>query len=105
MAKKQEIDAQNLIAHKILIEPWITEETTRIAELNKYVFKVAPAADKNKVRKSVEDLYGVKVISVNVINIPRKKRIRGRVTGWKSGYKKAIVTLKEGDKIEFFEGK
>jgi large subunit ribosomal protein L23 len=105
MAKKQEINVQNLIAHKILIEPWITEETTRIAELNKYVFKVAPVADKNKVKKSVEDLYGVKVISVNVINIPRKKRIRGRVTGWKSGYKKAIVTLKEGDKIEFFEGK
>jgi large subunit ribosomal protein L23 len=105
MAKKQEINVQNLIAHKILIEPWITEEATRITELNKYIFKVAPSADKNKVKKSVEDLYGVKVISVNVINIPRKKRIRGRVTGWKSGYKKAIVTLKEGDKIEFFEGK
>jgi large subunit ribosomal protein L23 len=105
MVKKKEADIQNLIAHKILIEPWITEEATRISELNKYIFKVAPVADKNKIKKSVEDLYGVQVVSVNIINIPRKKRIRGRVTGWKSGYKKAIVTLKEGDKIEFFEGK
>lgn len=105
MAKKKETDIQNLIAHKILIEPWITEEATRISEFNKYIFKVTPVADKNKIKKSVEDLYGVQVVSVNIINIPRKKRIRGRVTGWKSGYKKAIVTLKEGDKIEFFEGK
>jgi large subunit ribosomal protein L23 len=105
MAKKKDVNIQNSIAHKVLIEPWVTEETTRIGEFNKYAFKVANDADKKSVKKAVEGLYGVEVTAVNTINIPRKKRIRGRVTGWKSGYKKAIVTLKEGDKIEFFEGK
>jgi large subunit ribosomal protein L23 len=105
MAKKKEADVQNSIAHKVLLEPWITEEATRVGELNKYTFKVAVSADKGQIKRSVEDVFGIKVISVNVINMPRKKRIRGRVTGWKAGYKKAIVTIKEGDKIEFFEGK
>jgi large subunit ribosomal protein L23 len=105
MAKKKDVDIRSSIAHKVLVEPWVTEETTRIGEYNKYVFKVVKDADKKSIKKAVEGLYGVEVTSVNTINIPRKKRIRGRVTGWKSGYKKAIVTLKEGDKIEFFEGK
>ena len=105
MSKKKEADIQNSIAHKVLLEPWITEEATRIGELNKYIFKVATIADKKKIKRAVESIFNVHVISTNVINIPRKKRVRGRVTGWKSGYKKAIVTLKEGDKIEFFEGK
>lgn len=93
------------IAHKILVEPWITEEATRIAELNKYIFKVSSRSNKKQIKKAVEDVYKVEVISVNVINIPSKKRVRGRTVGWKSGYKKAIVTVKEGEKIEFFEGK
>ena len=105
MSKKREVDIQNSIAHKILVEPWITEEATRIGELNKYVFKVFRNADKKNIKKAVENIYNVQVISINTINVPRKKRMRGRISGWKSGYKKAIVTLKEGDKIEFFEGK
>lgn len=105
MSKKREANIQNSIAHKVLVEPWITEEATRIGELNKYIFKVFPNADKKRIKKSVEDVYGVQVSSVNTISVPKKKRMRGRVTGWKSGYKKAVVTLKEGDKIEFFEGK
>lgn len=103
MAKK-ELKTEN-IAYKTLIEPWVTEEATRISELNKYIFKVAPKTDKKQIERAVEELYNVSVVSVNTINIPRKKRIRGRSKGWKPGYKKAIVTLKEGDKIEFFEGK
>lgn len=95
----------NDISYKILVEPWITEEATRIAELNKYIFIVSSNAEKKQIKKAVEDLYNVQVVSVNTINIPRKKRMRGRTVGWKSGYKKAIVGLKEGDKIEFFEGK
>lgn len=103
MAKKLIKTEQN--AYRILMEPWVTEEATRIAELNKYIFKVAPKADKKQIKKSVEDLYDVKVISVNTVSIPRKKRVRGRTVGWKAGYKKAIVGLKEGDKIEFFDNK
>lgn len=93
------------IAYRILVEPWITEEATRIAEFNKYIFKVASDSTKTEIKKAIEDLYKVTVNSVNTINIHRKKRTRGRTTGWKSGYKKAVITLKEGDKIELFEGK
>lgn len=103
MAK--EVKNINQIAHRILIEPWITEEATRIAELNKYIFKVAKDSTKIQVKKAIEEIYGVSVIGVNTINIPMKKRMRGMRVGKKSGFKKAVVTLKEGDKIELFEGK
>ena len=103
MAK--EVNKIENIAYRILVEPWITEETTRIAELNKYVFKVAIGATKDEVKRSIEEIYGVKVEAVNTIRIPAKKRMRGAKVGWKSSYKKAIVTVKEGDKIDLFEGK
>jgi large subunit ribosomal protein L23 len=103
MAK--EANKTEKIAYKILVEPWITEESTRIAQENKYIFKVSADADKNEVKRAIEEVYGVKVISVNTVTIPAKKRTRGRKIGWKSGHKKAIVTVKEGDKIELFEGK
>lgn len=93
------------IAYRILIEPWITEETTRIAELNKYVFKVADSSTKNQIRRAIEEIYKVTVQSVNTVRVPGKKRMRGMTKGWKSGYKKAIITVKEGDKIDLFEGK
>lgn len=93
------------IAYRILVEPWITEASTMMAEQNKYVFKVDLKASKNQVEKAIKDIYKVGVISVNTINIHRKKRTRGRTTGWKAGYKKAIITVKEGDKIDVFEGK
>jgi large subunit ribosomal protein L23 len=91
------------IAYKVLIEPWVTESTTLIMELNKYVFKVSPRANKQEIKKSIEEVYGVTVEKVNTINVPRKLRVQGRTKGWKSGFKKAIVSLKEGDKIDFYE--
>jgi large subunit ribosomal protein L23 len=93
------------ISSKILIEPWITEAATMAAEMNKYIFKVAVFSDKIKIKRAVESLFKVKVISVRIINVPGKTRTRGRVQGKKSGFKKAIVTLKEGDSINIFEGK
>lgn len=104
MAKETKT-TENSAYSKVLIEPWITEATTQAAQLNKYVFKVATKASKEDIRKAVETIYKVTVISVNTINIHRKRRIRGKYVGWKAGYKKALVTLKEGDRIEFFEGK
>jgi large subunit ribosomal protein L23 len=103
MAK--EVNKTENIAYRILIEPWITEEATKIAELNKYIFKVAKNAGKREIKKAVEEIYGVAVVSINTVNIPAKKRKRGAKVGWKSGHKKAIVTVKEGDKIELFENK
>jgi len=90
------------IAYKVLIEPWITEETTRLAQFNKYVFKVGKDSDKDGIKRSIESLYSVSVNSVNTVTIPKKPRFRKQRLGWKSGYKKAIVTVKEGDKIDIF---
>ena len=91
-------------SYKFLLSPWITEASTAAIELNKYVFKVDPGANKNQIKRAIEDLYKVKVISVNTVKISKKFRNYGRTPGWKAGFKKAIVTLKAGDKIELFEG-
>lgn len=102
MAKKN-METDSDLASRVLIEPWITENTTALLEINKYVFKIAPKAGKKEVRKAVENLYKVRVEAVNTIKIPRKFRIQGKTQGWKPGFKKAIVTLKEGNKIEFYD--
>jgi len=87
-------------AWRILKSPHITEKATSLAAQNKYIFKVMPKANKIEIKKAIQDLYGVKVKDVNLINIPKKRRRLGRTEGWRAGYKKAIVTLAEGEKIE-----
>mgnify|MGYP001276991739 CR=1 FL=1 len=94
----------SVFSYKFLISPWITEASTAAAELNKYIFKVDPKANKKQIKKAIEDLYKVKVLSVNTIKIAKKFRNYGKTPGWKPGFKKAIVTVKAGDKIELFEG-
>lgn len=94
----------SVFSYKFLLSPWITEASTAATELNKYVFKVDPKADKKQIKRAVEDLYKVKVTSVNTVKIIRKFRNYGKTPGWKPGFKKAIVTVKAGDKIELFEG-
>lgn len=89
------------LAYKVLAEPHVTEKATNLVEKNKYVFKVLPNANKIEIKKGVESLYGVDVNSVKIINIHRKKRRVGRRReGWKKGYKKAIIEIKKGQKIE-----
>jgi len=85
---------------KILIAPQITEKATMLAQKNQYVFKIHPEANKNEIKKAIEKLYGIQVLDVKIINIPGKKRRLGRISGWKKGYKKAIVKIKEGQKLE-----
>lgn len=85
---------------QVLKEPHITEKATDLTKKNQYTFKVLKDANKNQIKTAVETLYGVDVISVNIINIPRKKRRLGRIEGFKKAYKKAIVKIKEGQKIE-----
>ena len=87
-------------AWRILKSPHITEKATDLTKKNQYVFKVFPRANKVEIKKAVRNLYGVDVVSVKVINILPKKRRLGRISGWKSGYRKAIVRIKEGQKIE-----
>ena len=88
------------IAHCVLKEPHISEKSTDLVEKDQYTFKVWPRANKNEIKKSVEDIYPVNVVGVKIIKIPRRKRRMGKITGWKSGYKKAIVKIKKGQKIE-----
>jgi len=84
----------------ILIFPHITEKSTRLSQEGKYIFKVLKKANKSEIKKAVEKIYNVEVLNVNIINIPRKKRRIGRQEGWRKGYKKAIIKLKKGQKIE-----
>ena len=92
------------IAYRVLIEPIITEAATVALELNKYSFKVAVDATKSQIKSAIEELYKVKVTSVNTLNNRRRAVSYGRTPGFKAGSKKAIVTLKAGDSIELFKG-
>lgn len=87
--------------YEIIKRPVITEKGAMLGQGNKYLMKVSSHANKVQIKKSMSVLYNVTVTSVNIVNIPDKKKQRGKNIGYKSGFKKAIVTLKEGDKIEF----
>jgi large subunit ribosomal protein L23 len=71
---------------------------------NRYTFKVHKDAHKTQIRQAVEQFFDVKVVSVNVIKVQPKPKRRGMIKGTRSGWKKAIVELKAGDKIDIFEG-
>ena len=90
----------NSLAWKVLIEPHVTEKATYLAEKNEYAFIVSKSANKTEVKRAIEDIYEVNVENVRMISIPGKKRRRGKVQGFKSGYKKAIIKIKKGQEIE-----
>ena len=84
----------------VIQEPWITEKAAKQASQNKYFFKVNPHATKSQIKKAVEEIFNVKVVDVNTIHgFGKWKRVRIQ-PGKTNDYKKAIVTLKEGQKIE-----
>ncbi|MBI2450501.1 MAG: 50S ribosomal protein L23 [Candidatus Nealsonbacteria bacterium] len=87
-------------AYRVLRKPHVTEKATDLTSVNQYVFEIFPGVNKNQVKKAVEDAYGVDVVGVRMINIPRKRRRLGRIEGWQGAYKKAVVRIKEGQKIE-----
>lgn len=82
--------------------PVITDKATRLLEQNKYTFIVDKKANKFIIKKIIEYLFSVSVINVNTLTMPTKKRTVGRFIGQKSKYKKAIITIKEGDSINLF---
>lgn len=88
-------------ATDIIIEPVISELSTTMAEEDKYVFVVRTSANKIEIKYAVEKLFNVGVKKVNVINVlGKRKRMRFK-TGKRSDWKKAVITLNKGDKIEF----
>ena len=88
----------------IIIKPIITEKSTALGESNSYVFKVKSDANKVEIAKAVETLFKVTVVSVNTITVPGKLKRQGRSQGLTPQWKKAIVKLKDGDRIPLFEG-
>ncbi len=91
-------------SNKIILKPVITEQSMDCAAQGKYTFRVASDSNKFEIKDALEKIFKVKVMKVNIINISGKERRRGRIVGKTSSWKKAIVTLKKGDKIEIFEG-
>ena len=91
-------------AHDIIIKPIITEDSMERLQNGKYTFKVAKDANKVEIAKAVEEIFDVKVAKVNTMTVKGKEKRMGRYSGYRSDWKKAIVTV-EGDKtIEFFDG-
>lgn len=82
--------------------PIITDKATRLLENNQYSFIVNRYSNKIKIKSEIESLFNVKVTKVNTCRLPKKKKRVGKYIGWKPQYKKAIITLSEGDIIDLF---
>lgn len=91
-------------ARFLIKRPVITEKTTKMMEENKYCFVVDPKANKTQIRQAIEEIFKVKVKSVNTMNSLGKMKRMGRYEGRRASWKRAIVTLEKGSRIEFFEG-
>ena len=105
VSKAKKITKEKIPVHhfEIIRKPHISEKTFNLESESKYVFVVSPFANKVEIKKAVRNLYGVVVKSVNIVKVPSKpKRFKG-VPGIKSGYKKAIVTLTKGSKIDMMK--
>lgn len=87
---------------QIIKYPIITDKATRLLENNQYSFVVDRYSDKISIKTAIENLFNVKVIKINTCRLPRKKKRVGKYIGWKPQYKKAVVTLFEGDVINLF---
>ena len=90
--------------YEVLRRPLITEKSTALQGLNKYAFEIAAGANKLMIKQAVEKAFKVTVLGVNVVTVRGKTKKMGRRVVHTNPWKKAIVTLKVGDKIEFFEG-
>jgi len=91
-------------AYKVLVKPLITEKASDLGALNKYVFAVKKDANKIEVAKAIDEVYGIKPLSVNIIKMKGKNVRYGRTSGRKKDWKKAIITLPAGKTIKIYEG-
>ena len=89
----------------IIIEPVVTEKSNAMRDANKYAFRVDARANKHQILAAIRQAFDVHPIGCNVVNVSRKpKRLRYRTTGYRSSWKKAIITLPAGETISIFEG-
>ena len=87
-----------------IISPNVTEKSTSLSEFNKVVFKVSKNANKKLIKKNIEKIFKVNVVKINTINIREKVKMVRNKKAYKSGYKKAIITLKKGQSIDLGTG-
>ena len=88
----------------VIRSPLLTEKTTDLRDhMGQICFKVDSRANKKQIADAIEKIFGVKVVGVRTVNTKPKPRTLGKYSGYKPGYKKAIISLKEGDKIDIFE--
>ena len=87
-----------------ILSPLVTEKSTNLSEINKVVFKVNSLADKKSIKKSIEKIFKVNVIKINIINKQRRIKIARGKKAKVRGYKKAIITLKKGQNIDLTLG-
>ena len=90
--------------YHVIRRPLVTEKSTDVRDYNAYVFEVALKANKIQIRQAVEELFGVTVKKVTTARVHPKRRRMGTSVGLKPEWKKAYITLKEGDSIDIFEG-
>lgn len=90
--------------HDIIIRPLITEKNTNLMALNKYSFEVDRNANKQQIKYAIQTIFNVQVTAVHTMNVRGKMKRRGQKFGYTADWKKAIVTLAEGNRIELFEG-
>ena len=92
------------LAREIIIKPVVTEKSVDLMQENKYCFTVAKDANKIEIKNAIEEIFKVTVVNVNTVNVHGKMKRMGRTQGMTASWKKAVVTLREGDSIEVFEG-
>lgn len=102
--KKAAAAAVNHPAYRILVKPLITEKATNLAAENKYAFVISGKANKIEVAKAIKAVYGIKPVKINIVNVLGKKVRRGKISGVKNNWRKAIVTLPKGETIKIYEG-
>ena len=98
---------RTLSAYAAIVRPVVSEKSTVLGELGKYVFEVAPDANKIQIKHAIEEVFAnkkVQVLTVNILRVPGKERRRGRSVGMTRSWKKAIVTLRAGQRLDLFEG-
>jgi large subunit ribosomal protein L23 len=100
----KKISSKNNSAYKVLIKPLVTEKAANLASKGQYVFVVSREANKIEIMKAIYSVYNIKPLSVNIINNQGKKVRRGKQTGKRKDWKKAIVSLAEGKSLNIYEG-
>ena len=87
---------------QLIKKPILTDKTTKLLENNRYCFRVGCSIDKPTIKKAIEYIFNVKVVKINTCNMPKKRRRVGKFQGYKSSYKKVIIKLLAGDRINLF---